>query len=76
MCGQEGWRGEESVGPVFAFVLPYLLDKRKIRDGVGAGWGGGGESPESTLPVGVCAQPCHLPTPTTLMMEQADCVKC
>lgn len=38
---------------------------------MGGGVGGGGESPERLLPVGGCAQPCQLPTPTTPRMEQA-----
>lgn len=33
---REGGEGNSQMGPVFAFVRPYLLDKRKIRDGGGA----------------------------------------
>lgn len=32
---REGGEGNSQMGPVFAFVRPYLLDKRKIRDGGG-----------------------------------------
>lgn len=66
-----GWVGEGDIqmGPVCALVSPYLLDKRKI----GMGWRRVGEEIllGESCPVGVCAQPCQLPTPTAPRMEQA-----
>lgn len=38
-----GERGASQMGPVFAFVLPFFPDKRKI------GMGGGGVEEESLL---------------------------
>lgn len=40
---REGGEGDSQMGPVFAFVLPYLLDKRKI------GFGGGVLEEEESL---------------------------